>query len=278
MRLSSHQQVEAPPCRCHQPIGWRIQHSLWMLPAIVGLGMVTWASFGYLAARVRRTSYLLLTLWFFIGAVIGIIWTSIEPAGQAVSGGFVFLLWAGGILAAVIVNPTYHRWLWREGGKCLCDGQGRGFAARPAHASSQAASPDGSQSSRMFVIQDAPYYDRMGQHHRSPETHHSTSHAGASTTPTATEPRTAAPTPRTESVDPTSNTSVETQEARPASSPLATESQVTDSAAESSPSLGLAVVRSPVYAQQRKRCVLSWTTRLCVTHLMPCPLSRKRAS
>lgn len=60
------QTVNAPPQgplpQRHSPLRsrlWRIWHSLWVLPALTGLGVFTWVSFLYIGMRARRRDWLL---------------------------------------------------------------------------------------------------------------------------------------------------------------------------------------------------------------------------
>lgn len=100
---------------------------------------------------------------FFVGCVIGVIWTSTEAPGSSVSGGFVAILWAAGILAALIVNPAYLRWRWHHSGRCTCSAHDSGFV--PHHSGQHREPSPGGQppttsyappaaSSEMLVIQD----------------------------------------------------------------------------------------------------------------------------
>ncbi len=161
-------------CRCRRPVSWNLWHSLWMLPALLGLGMVSWVSFGYIAARARKLSFALLTVVFFVGSVIGFMWNSNQQPGSTASGGFLFLLWAAGILAALAVNPTYLRARWFDTDRCRCGAHGAGRAPFVSHhpdpsttarwAPSQAAPP-----AAMHVLQDILPRERQDPHPATPD-------------------------------------------------------------------------------------------------------------
>jgi hypothetical protein len=85
-------------------------HSLWVLPAIVPMGLGTWISFGYIGIRDHRRQWLLFGAIYFALMVAGIVLTTTVPntwplpvtatAGLII----VMAIWAGGFLHAVWVN------------------------------------------------------------------------------------------------------------------------------------------------------------------------------
>lgn len=84
---------------------WRLRHSVWMVPALATIGVFSWVSFGYVAARTRRLSWIAIAAGFFVvtGAML------LLPAGLD-GGGAVVLLWGASILTAFVLNPAYLRW------------------------------------------------------------------------------------------------------------------------------------------------------------------------
>lgn len=98
--------------------GWRLRNSIWLLGPIVGLGMVTFASFLYIGARARRWDWLaaggvyaaLTALAFYLTA------GTEGPNGQANpwQGALILALWAGGIVHALLSNRSWLRWRSRN--------------------------------------------------------------------------------------------------------------------------------------------------------------------
>lgn len=133
-------------CRCARPVGWNVWHSLWTVPAVAGIGMVSWVSFGYLAARTHRLLHMLLAIGFAVGAIIAGVVMEQEPPGVNYSGGLWVALWAAGSLGVLIINPAYLRMRWQQTGRCTCSPEHAGPMRRPAAPAS--GEPP------MFVIQD----------------------------------------------------------------------------------------------------------------------------
>jgi serine/threonine protein kinase len=104
----------------HQPamprsVGWKLLHSLWLLPTLL-FGMGTWLSFGYIAARHRRLSWLFTAVVYLVLGVTAIALagsgpdkaTELEPDPMHTTIGvaMLFLLWPAGVLHALWVNMT----------------------------------------------------------------------------------------------------------------------------------------------------------------------------
>ena len=92
-------------------LGWRLRHSLWMIPAFFGLGALGWVSFVYVAARTRRRSWIGIAAFFVIAGAIAAFMPETE---NNVSGGMLVFVWAAAIVTALLLNPSYHEWLARR--------------------------------------------------------------------------------------------------------------------------------------------------------------------
>jgi DNA-binding SARP family transcriptional activator len=93
---------------------WRIWHSLWLLPALLGFGYWTWLSFLYIGIRARRRDWLLIAAAYaaLVIGECGLIEYG-NPNSNFVA--VVFLLsslaiWAGGVVHGLCVNPSWLRW------------------------------------------------------------------------------------------------------------------------------------------------------------------------
>lgn len=108
-------------CTCHPPIGWKLRHSLWMLAPLIGMGAVSWVGFVYVAGRTRRRPHIVIAFFFLIVGMIAALWPS-NPnmPGDNTAGGLLGLVWAGALVSALLVNPGYLRFRWRQSGRCSC--------------------------------------------------------------------------------------------------------------------------------------------------------------
>lgn len=107
-------------CDCRIPWGWRLRHSLWALAAPLGLGVLSWVSFVYLAARVRRTGLTLVAAVFTVAGLIAGYSSMAKPQNEQLSGLLIVFTWAAAIVTAIILNSSYVRWRWRQDGRCRC--------------------------------------------------------------------------------------------------------------------------------------------------------------
>jgi hypothetical protein len=87
--------------------GWRLRHSMWMLPiALFGFG--TWVSFGYIGARHQRASWLLAAAAYLgleIAAFAVVAAAPLSGSGWGNAGLIVILaLWPAGFIHALWVN------------------------------------------------------------------------------------------------------------------------------------------------------------------------------
>jgi hypothetical protein len=110
--------LPAPTRRSRGPgtgVGWKLVHSLWLLPTLL-FGMGTWLSFGYIAARHKRLSWLVAGLLYLMLAVTSVALlasgpvpgngNAAEPA-QTTAGMIILLvLWPAGFIHALWVNFT----------------------------------------------------------------------------------------------------------------------------------------------------------------------------
>lgn len=108
----------------HGPgLGWKLGHSAWMVPALIGFGIFSWVSFAYVAARTRRQSLIALAVVFFIASAVASFW----PEGlENTQAGLLVFVWAAGVVAAFVVNPSWLRWRWEHRGSY-------GFSSGPAN-------------------------------------------------------------------------------------------------------------------------------------------------
>jgi serine/threonine protein kinase len=91
--------------------GWTLEHSLWMLPALL-FGMGTWLSFGYIAARHQRRSWLAAGAAYLVLAVTAFALIASGPdlgngpaSAQTIAGLVIGLvLWPVGFIHALWIN------------------------------------------------------------------------------------------------------------------------------------------------------------------------------
>jgi uncharacterized membrane protein YqaE (UPF0057 family) len=94
-------------------VGWTLVHSLWVLPALL-FGMGTWISFGYIAARHQRRSWLIAGVGYLVLAVTAFVLVGSGPesgtgpgSGRTIAGLVLALvLWQAGLIHALWVNFT----------------------------------------------------------------------------------------------------------------------------------------------------------------------------
>lgn len=92
---------------------WRLRHSLWLLAPILGCGMGTVVGFLYVALRIRQRKYWLIALGYGVVTAVALVLAGQGPQGgpiNSVAGAMLLLLWGGGIVHGLIVNPEYLRW------------------------------------------------------------------------------------------------------------------------------------------------------------------------
>jgi hypothetical protein len=102
-----------PRAAAQRGAGWTFTHSLWVLPTLL-FGMGAWMSFGYIAARHHRPSWLAAGVVYLALAVAAVVLLISSPdAGngpepvQATAGVvLVFVTWSAGFIHALWVNFT----------------------------------------------------------------------------------------------------------------------------------------------------------------------------
>ncbi|GAB2935565.1 hypothetical protein GCM10027047_35180 [Rhodococcus aerolatus] len=95
---------------------WRLRHSLWTAPALLGFGLLTWVSFGYAGAVARRRGWLAAGVGYAVvlAVVLVALLTGERTTGQLDPAGLGLLaLWFVGGVHAVLVN---RRWLAERAG------------------------------------------------------------------------------------------------------------------------------------------------------------------
>jgi hypothetical protein len=75
--LGNHPALAAPDTR--DGTGWTVRHSLWLLPTLLLGGLGAWLSFGYIAARHQRLSWLALAATYLALAVAAIVLIGLSP-------------------------------------------------------------------------------------------------------------------------------------------------------------------------------------------------------
>jgi hypothetical protein len=93
---------------------WRWRHSVWLLGPIVGLSMLTWASFLYVGAKARRRDWLAAAVLYGIALGAGMYLTNVSQGSDAATddwGGVLLLFtWVGGMVHALSSNRAWLRW------------------------------------------------------------------------------------------------------------------------------------------------------------------------
>lgn len=118
---------------------WRLRHSAWMIPALIGIGVLAWVSFVYVAARTRRPLYVGIAGFFLVAGALGGFWP--DDANNT-AGGILVFVWAAAIVTALVINPGYLRWRAARGASD--PGVPSGLAGSPGPAGSGAPSASGS--------------------------------------------------------------------------------------------------------------------------------------
>lgn len=86
---------------------WRLRHSLWAAPALLGLGLLTWASFLWAGVVDRRPSSLVAAAGYAVALVVVLValLTGERTPGQVDPAGLGLLaLWFVGGVHAVLAN------------------------------------------------------------------------------------------------------------------------------------------------------------------------------
>jgi DNA-binding SARP family transcriptional activator len=91
---------------------WRTWHSLWLLPALLGLGFWTWLSFLYIGTRARRRSWLLIAVAYAVLLVGACTLAGFDNSHWVTMlvGCWLLALWCGGSVHALLVNRSWLRW------------------------------------------------------------------------------------------------------------------------------------------------------------------------
>jgi hypothetical protein len=91
---------------------WRVRHSAWMLPVLLGFGFMTWVGFAYIAARARKPIWTAVAVGYLAAAVTSVTVSSMEGAdSSSVVGGVIgTVTWVVGIVHAFLVRPSWLRW------------------------------------------------------------------------------------------------------------------------------------------------------------------------
>ncbi|MFI0432458.1 MAG: serine/threonine-protein kinase [Candidatus Nanopelagicales bacterium] len=97
--------------------GWRLRNSAWMLFAILGLGVFTWAGFLVIGLKARRRAWLLAALAWGVWAVVELLLAALgpkrgtAPLWQSTAVGLAFVAaWVGGTVHSALVRRAWLRW------------------------------------------------------------------------------------------------------------------------------------------------------------------------
>lgn len=119
---------------------WRLRNSLWLLPAILLLGIATWTSFLYIGIKAKRRVWLITAALYGVG-MIGIFTLSgrfgdgdkeASTGGESVVGFIIVAIWIGGIVHALITNREWLRWKAYAGSNAAWYAQTAAGVAAPA--------------------------------------------------------------------------------------------------------------------------------------------------
>ena len=86
--------------------GWRLRHSAWIVPAVLG-GLFTWVAFLYIGLRARRRDWLLAAAGY--AAVAALVFAN-DDGDTGLTTFATLASWIGGTAHAVWVNRTWLRW------------------------------------------------------------------------------------------------------------------------------------------------------------------------
>lgn len=91
---------------------WRVRHSLWLLPALLGFGLCTWLSFLYIGLRARHRKWLLISAGHAFLSTIAFVLVGITNSQSVtvLAGTLLLILWGGGSIQALVVNRSWLRW------------------------------------------------------------------------------------------------------------------------------------------------------------------------
>src|SRR4051812_20062687 len=90
---------------------WRWWHSLWMLPCILGVGILTWISFLYIGVRARRRRWLRHAAVYGAAAVTAVVVSNKGP--EVAKNGAALLaviVWIAGMIHASWINREWLHW------------------------------------------------------------------------------------------------------------------------------------------------------------------------
>jgi uncharacterized caspase-like protein len=91
---------------------WRVRQSVWLLVPLLGAGLLTWVAFLYVGQRTHRRPWLVSSAVYGLAAVAVVVMISTSPVGSsrpidAIGGLVIILMWLGGFVHALVINPRY---------------------------------------------------------------------------------------------------------------------------------------------------------------------------
>jgi hypothetical protein len=105
--MRRHRLPETSPART---MGWKLRHSLWMLPTL-SIGFLPWAAFLYIGLRHRHRWWLVTAAGYFVCTVLLVVLLIVLPEDSLLGGFYLLGLMVIPVLNAVIVNPGRLRLL-----------------------------------------------------------------------------------------------------------------------------------------------------------------------
>lgn len=111
-RNSSPQQArQQPPDK--PPLGWMLRRSLWILPAVFGLGYISFVSYFWLAKKWRSPGMNAIALVLLGLSILYLPFTLFNDDVDETQFMHIFL-WIGPVLLGLYINPGYLRTTWRR--------------------------------------------------------------------------------------------------------------------------------------------------------------------
>ncbi|MFT4009183.1 MAG: helix-hairpin-helix domain-containing protein [Nocardioidaceae bacterium] len=152
---------------------WRLRHSVWLLPAILCCGLLSFISFIYAAIRVRTKKFWTAALISSIGSAIA--WTAVAllsetsdevggatatKAGEGGSwgAGIAIAIWAGLLVYGLFLNRDYLRWRAAQEGANAWYHQPAGGQASPNYGPTAPVMPQATPPQPFLGVDTSQYF------------------------------------------------------------------------------------------------------------------------
>ncbi len=94
---------------------WRLKNSLWVLPCILGAGVINWTSYLYIGIKSKRRSWLIWAgvwgAWFILAMFLPTGSKGEESTtAESIAGGALAIAWIAGIIQALVINRQWLKW------------------------------------------------------------------------------------------------------------------------------------------------------------------------